>query len=102
MKLKPFDLFKDTPKDRTKGFYQSPYWKHIRKEHLNMNPICTLCEQQGNTVTATEVDHIIQRRAGGSDYPDNLQSLCRYHHRLKTSSEGQRAMYDNNPKWIKE
>lgn len=39
---------------------------------------------------ANQVDHIDQRR--NWDHSDgNLQSLCEYHHRIKSSQEGGRA-----------
>lgn len=40
---------------------------------------------------ANVVDHIIPRAEGGSDDPDQLQSLCTYHSRRKTGAEGARA-----------
>lgn len=39
---------------------------------------------------ADEVDHI-NREAG--DHPDNLRSLCSYHHGLKSSAEGNTARW---------
>ena len=33
----------------------------------------------------TDVDHIIERSDGGSDDLDNLQLLCEWHHKQKTS-----------------
>ena len=35
---------------------------------------------------ATDVDHIKEVANGGSSEYDNLQSLCKFHHRLKTVS----------------
>lgn len=40
---------------------------------------------------ATDVDH---RRPGDDDSTDNLQALCGYHHKRKSSSEGARAGWD--------
>ena len=37
---------------------------------------------------ATEVDHIRNHAAGGSDEDDNLRALCVPHHRAKTAAEG--------------
>ena len=36
---------------------------------------------------ANEVDHKIPKARGGSDYPENLQSLCTPCHREKTAKE---------------
>ena len=38
-------------------------------------------------VAAKEVDHIITKAKGGTDDPDNLQSLCVQCHREKTARE---------------
>lgn len=35
----------------------------------------------------TEVDHIINLAAGGTDHLDNLQLLCHWHHNQKTQAE---------------
>ena len=37
-----------------------------------------------------EVDHIVPLAAGGSHNPENLQVLCRRHHRAKTNTEAGR------------
>ncbi len=37
----------------------------------------------GCTVTATEVDHIVPRIAGGSDALDNLRSVCHHCHKRR-------------------
>ena len=42
---------------------------------------------------ATDVDHIIP---GGPDTDENLTSLCGYHHRQKSSSEGGRRVHKKN------
>ena len=39
----------------------------------------------GRVVIATEVDHIVPRRAGGKDVIENLQSLCITCHSRKTA-----------------
>lgn len=99
MKLKPLNLFKEKPKVEKGNFYQSRYWKQIRRTHLKMYPLCKLCEDEGITKIANTVDHIIPRGIGGHDYVDNLQSLCTRHHQMKSSIEGRNKMYENNPKW---
>lgn len=40
---------------------------------------------------ATDVDHILSNKEGGSDKWSNLQALCPYHHSRKTATEGQRG-----------
>jgi len=39
---------------------------------------------------ATHCDHIIP---GGGEHDGNLQSLCEYHHNIKSSSEGGRRVH---------
>jgi 5-methylcytosine-specific restriction protein A len=54
-----------------------------RDRHLCMNHLNNL----GKFVPATEVDHIVNRAAGGSDEPSNLISTCSDCHRVKTERE---------------
>jgi hypothetical protein len=56
---------------------------------LAVNPFCIMCEEQGYTVPATQVDHIIPKESGGTDALENLQGLCTEHHRIKTARERQ-------------
>ena len=44
---------------------------------------------------ANQVDHINQERRHDHS-PANLQSLCEYHHRIKSSAEGGRAAADRH------
>jgi 5-methylcytosine-specific restriction protein A len=46
----------------------------------------TRCPDKG-----TECDHIVNIRAGGTHDIDNLQWLCQWHHKRKTSKESQEA-----------
>jgi 5-methylcytosine-specific restriction protein A len=62
-------------------------WKKLRDAHLRSEPYCRECARLGYRVKATDVDHILSRRHGGSDDPRNLQSLCHYHHSQKTARE---------------
>ena len=54
-------------------------WRKRRAAHLKREPYCRSCGEP-----ATDVDHIVARRAGGSDDEDNLQSLCHACHSRKT------------------
>ena len=56
-------------------------WREIRAAHLAAYPWCSAL---GCTAVATDVDHVVPRAAGGTDQPDNLESLCHKHHSRKT------------------
>lgn len=62
---------------------------------LHDNPLCVDCQAQGFARAATDVDHIIAKRFGGTDEMDNLQPLCHECHSRKTNREmgsmGERA-----------
>lgn len=60
-------------------------WRSRRREHLEREPWCRFHLAQGQRVPATEVDHILPRRAGGSDDHDNLRSLCKSCHSRRTA-----------------
>lgn len=61
-------------------------WQQIRAAVLAHEPICRGCRAR----RATEVDHIIPLKRGGTNDLSNLQPLCRSCHRKKTRSESQR------------
>ena len=62
-------------------------WRVARLVHLRRHPLCVACEAEGRTTPATDVDHVLSRRRGGTDDPSNLQSLCHSHHSSKTALE---------------
>lgn len=62
-----------------------PGWSRIRRRILRRDHwTCTVI---GCGQPATDVDHIVSAHLGGSDDDGNLASLCRDHHRQKTSRE---------------
>lgn len=68
-------------------------WRQLRQSYIAEHPLCQHCEKRGMTTPATEVDHIIE--FGGIDDPlrldpDNLQSLCRRCHAIKTHRDKRR------------
>lgn len=48
---------------------------------------CEHCLKKGTRTRATDLDHVISRRKGGMDSPDNLQALCHSCHTIKTNKE---------------
>ncbi|HIP48683.1 MAG TPA: HNH endonuclease [Lutibacter sp.] len=69
-------------------FYNSWTWRKKRKQILNNNPLCVMCEREDIITNATVVDHILAISAGGCKLcEDNLQSLCSYHHNQKSGKE---------------
>ena len=72
-------------------FYASARWRRVREAALwRDGGLCVLCKAIGVLTPAVEIDHIQPR----SDRPDleltidNLQSLCKKHHGLKSASDG--------------
>jgi 5-methylcytosine-specific restriction protein A len=57
-------------------------WRRLRLMFLREHPLCALCG-----APATEVDHIIPIRLGGSNDAANLQALCKSCHSAKTARE---------------
>jgi hypothetical protein len=55
-----------------------------RQEQLEKEPLCRDCYADGRERPADEVDHILALDDGGSNLPDNLRSLCRDCHRVRT------------------
>lgn len=62
-------------------------WRKLRLMFLRANPLCYECLNHGIIKEATDVDHIISKKSGGTDAWDNLQPLCRECHSKKTAKE---------------
>ncbi len=58
-------------------------WRKLRAAYLASHPVCQHCQK----VAATDVDHILPRRKGGTDDEWNLQALCHACHSRKTVKE---------------
>ena len=67
------------------------YWKRVRLVKLQQDPLCVKCNEKGRMTPATEVDHIVPLRKGGTHKGDNLQSLCKSCHSKKTMTERNRG-----------
>jgi 5-methylcytosine-specific restriction endonuclease McrA len=84
---------KGRTKESQSGFYTTKEWIAIRDRRRSENPICIECEKQGRIRPMKIVDHIIsieERPDLALDY-SNTQSLCDYHHILKTNADKKRA-----------
>ena len=74
-------------KDDSK-FYNSWAWRKFRKSYIERNPLCVMCEAEGIVTPAQIVDHIIPMRQGGAKFDENnLQSLCKHHHDVKSGKD---------------
>lgn len=64
-------------------------WQKARLTYLRQHPLCVECERAGKIVPATVVDHVTPHKGDQSLFWDvsNWQSLCAYHHNLKTVQE---------------
>lgn len=66
-------------------------WDVLRKIVLRRDSgLCQPCHEQGRLTVATMVDHIKPKAEGGTDDLDNLRSICRACHTLKTDAEKNR------------
>lgn len=64
-------------------------WRRIRALFLKQNPLCVAQQPDGLVCNrpATDVDHIVPLRLGGSNQFINLQALCHSCHSRKTARE---------------
>ena len=64
-------------------------WRKLRRMVLAESPLCVdpFKAHKGQAVPASEVDHIVPLRRGGTNAFDNLQTLCRPCHQRKTAEE---------------
>ncbi|MGI4856745.1 MAG: HNH endonuclease [Janthinobacterium lividum] len=82
-------------KDRERGSrHRRGYgaaWIRIRARVLARdNGLCLPCLRAGRIAPARHVDHIRNKREGGTDDESNLQSICIDCHKAKTARESGR------------
>ena len=79
--------YNDTARDKESAkIYNSTRWRKIRKYILKRDGgICQIC---GRSEKSMIVDHIKEIKDGGEPYSyDNLQTLCKSCHNIKTARE---------------
>jgi hypothetical protein len=70
--------------------YKTARWLRLRLEQLREHPLCALCEREGRVTAAEVADH---RDGHKGDWRgrffdiEGLDSLCLYHHRIKSGNE---------------
>jgi len=84
-RIRPMPKPSQMPGYRTRG----RRLQRIREAHLRANPLCVACLAMTpqRIAPGTEVDHIRALADGGSDTPENRQSLCGPCHALKSARE---------------
>ncbi|RHF51045.1 HNH endonuclease [Lactiplantibacillus plantarum] len=99
-KHKPKEQHVSKTSDYANEIHSSNRWRKTSRLYREANPICETClraskegdqsreKRAGMINLATSVDHIVPLFAGGEPYDwDNLQSLCSFHHALKSQQE---------------
>lgn len=99
-KHKPKDSHVSKTSEFANQIHSSSRWRKTSRLYRQSHPICEQClkaskegdqsrgKRAGMIQLATSVDHIVPLFAGGDPYDwDNLQSLCDYHHALKSQAE---------------
>lgn len=73
--------------------YGQAYWKKQREIQLSKEPLCAACLADGKVMQAEHIDHVFPHRQDARKFKVNLfQSLCAYHHTMKTQFEN-RGVY---------
>ena len=62
-------------------------WQHIRAIKRARDPLCEWCRAEGRIRLADLVDHYIPLAAGGTHADENLVSMCRSCHGVKTEQD---------------
>lgn len=55
------------------------------------NYLCQPCLAKDRLTPATECDHITPKAKGGTDWPSNLQAICKECHQAKSLAEAAEA-----------
>jgi 5-methylcytosine-specific restriction protein A len=69
--------------------YSTQRWQRLRRQKLQINPLCETCLQVGRIEVATIIDHHKPINQGGDPFPplDQLASMCQGCHNGKTQAD---------------
>jgi 5-methylcytosine-specific restriction protein A len=101
MPHKPISKQAKTNKQYSNGlagnFYSSSAWLKLRNYKRLLNPICESCENLGLIIPFNTIDHIKPISEGGEPLDlNNLQTLCRQCHAIKTGKETAKRKHMND------
>ena len=68
------------PSASARGYDQK--WRLVRAAYLKSHPLCSV---HGCGADATDVDHIVALKDGGTHAWCNLRAYCHSHHSMKTN-----------------
>ena len=82
-------LYTKARREKRAMFYRSKHWAKLSKYQKSKHPFCAHCAEEGVLKIAKIADHKDCSWQTTKDFlnPDGLQSLCKFHHDLKTRFE---------------
>lgn len=75
-------------------------WQKIRAVKKARDPLCEWCKHKGLAVLTELIDHYIPIAAGGTHADENLVSMCRPCHGVKTEQDKQKYDVYRLPKRV--
>lgn len=64
-----------------RSWYKTARWQHLRRQQLQTEPLCRMCQEAGIIKAATVCDHINQHKGNEALFWSGpFQSLCKQHH----------------------
>ena len=79
------------------SFYSSSAWLKLRNYKRSINPICESCAKLDLIIPFNTIDHIKPISEGGEALSlDNLQTLCKQCHAIKTGKETSKRKHIKN------